>query len=61
MQYQLHTVHCILVCVPKKQKSKSTKGVCEQHIRKSTVQEAKEGSSVIKCQTNTEDSRSTNV
>lgn len=72
MQERLHIVHCALhlsvcmriVCIfmkKKKQKTKRTEGVCEQHIRKSTVWEAKEGSAVIKCQTNAEDSRSTNV
>lgn len=44
-----------------KNKKRNAQSVCEQHIRKSTVWEAKEGSAVIECQTNAEDSRSTNV
>lgn len=70
-QERLHIVHCALhlsvcmrivcICMKKKNKKRNAQSVCEQHIRKSTVWEAKEGSAVIKCQTNAEDSRSTNV
>lgn len=68
-QVQLHILHCIIsyaharvpIYEEKRKTTLKAQKVFVSNTLESTVWEAKEGSAVIKCQTNTKDSSSTNV